>query len=139
MSLNVELLESSFKLVAPKAEELANLFYARLFREHPELRPMFPDDMSQQKKHLVAALALVVENLRNPETLTKALSDLGIRHIGYGTQRDQYPIVGQNLLATLAEVAGDAWNDELEKAWADAYGAIQTIIYKTLDNHQAAA
>lgn len=139
MSLNIELLESSFKLVAPKGDELANRFYARLFREHPELRPMFSDDMAKQKKHLVAALAMVVQNLRKPEQLTQALNDLGLRHIGYGVQRDQYPIVGQTLLATLAEITGDAWNDELQNAWADAYDAIQAIIYKALDDHQAAA
>ncbi len=139
MSLNVELLESSFKLVAPKADELMDKFYTRLFREHPEVRPMFPDDMGQQKKHLAAALGTVVGHLRQPEKLTQYLGELGIRHIAYGTQREHYPVVGQTLLKALAEVAGDAWSDELEQAWSQAYGAIQSIIYKALDEHQAAA
>jgi len=139
MSLNVELLESSFKMVAPKADDLANAFYDRLFREHPEVRPMFPESMDEQKKHLVAALAMVVNNLRNPETLTQALNELGLRHIGYGVQREQYPVVGQTLLAALSEVAGSAWTPELEEAWSEAYEAIQSIIYKALDQHRSAA
>ena len=139
MSLNVELLESSFKLVAPKADELADRFYDRLFREHPEVRPMFPEAMDEQKKHLVAGLAMIVGNLRQPEKLKQALSELGLRHIDYGVKREQYPVVGQNLLATLADVAGDAWSDELEKAWSDAYGAIQSIIYEALDANESRA
>ena len=139
MSLNVELLESSFNLLAPKAGELVTRFYDRLFQEHPELRSMFPDQMDEQKKHLGAALAMVVGNLRQPEKLRQAIADLGIRHIGYGVQRAHYPVVGQTLLVTLAEVAGEAWSDELEKAWSDAYGVIQSIIYDALDERAAAA
>jgi len=137
MSLNVELLESSFNLLAPRADELADRFYDRLFTKYPQVRPMFPDDVSEQKKKLVAALAMIVGNLRKPEALGQAVADLGIRHIDYGVTRDQYPVVGENLLATLAELAGDAWNPELEQAWADAYGAITQIIYAALDEHEA--
>ena len=143
MAINVELLETSFKAVAPRADELAEVFYNRLFREHPQVRPMFPQDMTGQKKALIAALAMVVENLRNPEKLGAALRDLAIRHIGYGVVREQYPVVGQTLLASLAEVAGPAWNDQLHQAWADAYAAIQSVIYAALDEydrqHQQAA
>jgi hemoglobin-like flavoprotein len=32
--------------------------------------------------------------------------------------------VGVSLLATLAEVAGDAWTERVERAWVDAYGVI---------------
>ena len=139
MSLNVELLESSFNLVAPKADELMDRFYGRLFNEHPELRPIFPDDMGDQKKHLATSLATIVQNLRQPEKLTKYLEDLGLRHVQYKVKREHYPVVGQTLLAALAEVAGDAWNAELETAWTDAYGAIQSIIYGALDAQGQAA
>ena len=138
MSLNVELLESSFNLVAPKADELVSIFYDRLFREHPEVRPLFPEVMNEQKKHLVAALAAVIQNLRNPEGLTQILSELGLRHVDYGVQREHYPIVGQTLLASLAEIAGEAWSDELEQEWSNAYEAIQSIIFKALDAKEAA-
>lgn len=138
MLLNVELLESSFNLVAPRADELVSYFYDRLFREHPEVRPLFPEAMDEQKKHLIAALAAVIQNLRNPEQLTSILGDLAIRHIDYGVQREHYSIVGQTLLASLAEIIGEGWSDELQTAWSDAYGAIQSIIFKALDNKEAA-
>jgi hemoglobin-like flavoprotein len=38
--------------------------------------------------------------------------------------------VGSSLLATLEEVAGEAWTPELESAWSDAYGAIAGLMRK---------
>jgi len=133
----VELLESSFKAITPKAGELADTFYDQLFRDHPEVKPLFEKaDMADQKKALIGALALIVANLRNPEALEGAVKGLAGRHIDYGVQREQYPVVGQTLLDSLARVAGDMWNKELHDAWAEAYGAIQGIVYTTL-NEQA--
>ncbi len=139
MSINIELLESSFNLVALRADEMINLFYRRLFSEHPELRPMFPDDMGEQEKHLADALSTIVGYLSDPELLKGYVSELGLRHIDYGVQREHYAIVGQTLLTTLAEVAGDAWTDEMYNAWADAYKSLQDIIFQALDEHRPAA
>jgi len=133
MPLNIELLESSFNLVAPKADQLADFFYHKLFTDHPQVRPMFPDDMQEQKKHLIAALATIVQSLRKPDQLTTFLAALGQRHVGYTVKPEHYPVVGQTLLAALADTAGDAWSPELEQAWADAYTAVQKIILDSLD------
>ncbi len=139
MALNIDLLESSFGLIAPKADELVDIFYNRLFEDHPEVRPIFPDAMEEQKKHLATALATIVQHLRQPDKLSAYLKELGLRHTRYGVQREHYPVVGQTLLAALAQVAGDAWNAELQQAWSDAYGAIQSIIYDALDGQGVAA
>ena len=37
--------QKSFKAVVPIADEVGRLFYARLFENHPELRPLFADDI----------------------------------------------------------------------------------------------
>jgi hemoglobin-like flavoprotein len=50
MSLDVEALETSFDLVAPRGDELMNVFYARLFAAAPTVRPLFPPDMETQKE-----------------------------------------------------------------------------------------
>jgi len=39
-----------------------------------------------------------------------------------------YGWVGECLLATLAEVAGSDWTDELHASWAAAYGAIAGLM-----------
>ena len=98
----IERLESSFNLLAPRAEELVDRFYANLFAKHPEFRSMFPDDMAEQKKKLLASLVLVVHNLRKPEKLADPLKNLGSRHVGYQTQPEHYPVIRDTLAHWLA-------------------------------------
>ena len=50
MGLNVELLESSFKLVAPKGDALVTRFYERLFKKYPSVKPLFKKTSIKEKK-----------------------------------------------------------------------------------------
>ncbi len=127
--LNIDLLESSFKLLAPQADRLAERFYENLFEVAPGVRPMFPDDIAGQRKALIASLGAIVGNLRTPEKMVEYLNGLALRHVDYGAAEAHYDVVGEVLLKTMAEIAGDLWSDELERAWGAAYGAIkQTMI-----------
>ena len=129
MSLNVELLEQSFAAVAPHGQQLVDTFYRRLFNDYPGVQPMFQNvEIAKQKQKLLASLKLVVDNLRKPDVLTNALESMGARHVEYGTRAEHYPAVGATLLASLAEVAGNAWTDEIARAWSDAYVVISQIM-----------
>jgi len=119
---DIQSLESSFALLAPRAPELVRRFYARLFREHPALRGMFPEDMADQEKKLVAALGLVVGAARKLDAIEPALRKLGKRHQNWGVVPEQYAVVGALLLETMADMAEAAWTHEVETAWKTAYG-----------------
>lgn len=121
----IRLLETSFAAVAPRGEELVELFYKNLFADYPQVIPMFANTIpAEQQKKLLASLKLVVGNLRKPEVLGPALEKMGARHVEYGTEESHYPAVGATLLKSLATITGELWNDELQGAWATAYGAI---------------
>ena len=138
MSLNVELLEQSFELVKPKADEFVSSFYNNLFTDYPAAKPLFEhSDMAKQQQMLKGALVMVIENLRKPEALSKALKGLGARHVKYGALPEHYPLVGNSLLKTLSQYAGDAWTPELKDAWAGAYGAITELMLDGADYSQA--
>lgn len=129
MSLNVEILEQSFEKVKPRADEFAASFYENLFAAHPEVQPLFAEtNMAKQRKLLLASLVLVVENLRKPEVLEKALKNLGAKHVGYGTVPQHYPAVGEALLATFEQYLQQDWTPEVKQAWVDAFGAISTLM-----------
>lgn len=126
MSLNASLVEESFALVAPRAEELVRDFYQTLFKDYPQVRPLFSGvDQRGQEKKLLAALKLVVNNLRKTEALLPVLRDLGAHHVNYGAEPVHYAAVGATLLKVLARYAGPAWTKEVEEAWTAAYAAIQ--------------
>ncbi|MEL6777327.1 MAG: globin family protein [Cyanobacteria bacterium J06597_16] len=134
MPLNADLLEQSFELVKPKADEFTASFYNNLFTDYPESKPLFEhSDMGKQQQMLKGALVMVVENLRKPEVLSKSLKGLGARHVKYGALPAHYPLVGNSLLKTLGEYAGNAWTPELKSAWTDAYGAITSLMLEGAD------
>ena len=134
MSLQVELLESSFDRVKPKADEFVSSFYNNLFTANPEARPLFTStDMEAQKKKLLASLVLVVENLRNPDVLSDTLKGLGARHVQYGALPEHYPLVGNALLTTFEQYLEDGWTPEVKQAWVDAYGAITELMLSGAD------
>ncbi len=124
----IERLESSFNLVAPRGEELITRFYALLFSRNPEVRPMFPEQMDDQKGKLLASLVLVVQNLRTPEKLMEPLHAMGARHAGYGTLEAHYPVVRDTLVEVMAEIAGEAWSDQLEADWKGAVDLVSSIM-----------
>jgi len=129
MTLLIELLETSFQAIAPRGEEFVTAFYERLFTNYPQTRAFFAlTDMKEQRKKLLGALALVIQNLRKPAVLTSALQGLGQRHVAYGVLPEHYPIVGVVLLEAFSDVLGDRWTPEYQDAWAQAYEAICTIM-----------
>jgi hemoglobin-like flavoprotein len=124
MSLDLEALETSFDLVAPRGDELMDDFHARLFAAAPAVRPLFPADMKKQKTMLLGALVLLRKSLRNLDGIVPTLRMLGARHVAYGAKVEHYPVVGATLIASLAAIAGDDWQPEYETAWSGAFGIV---------------
>ena len=120
----IKLVQDSFAKVAPISETAAVLFYDRLFEIAPQVKAMFPADMTEQRKKLMVTLAVVVNGLGNLESVLPAASALAKRHLSYGAKPSHYPVVGAALLWTLEKGLGDAWTPELAEAWTAAYGTL---------------
>ena len=136
--LQVELLEQSFESIKPQADEFVASFYDNLFTANPEAKPLFDTtDMKAQKKKLLGSLVMVVENLRQPDVLDKALRGLGARHVKYGALPAHYPLVGSALLTTFQQYLGDKWTPDVKNAWVGAYGAISEIMLDGADYSEA--
>jgi len=120
----IKLVQQSFARVAPISAAAAELFYGRFFEVAPQLRAMFPEDMSAQRMKLMAMLARVVNDLADLPTILPAASALAKRHVDYRVQVSHYthyPVVGEVLLWTLKKGLGEAWTSDLSAAWTAAY------------------
>jgi hemoglobin-like flavoprotein len=124
----VKLVQESFAKVAPISEKAAIIFYDRLFEVAPSVKAMFPIDMTEQRKKLMATLAVVVNGLSDLESILPAASALAVRHVGYGAKPEHYPVVGGALLWTLEKGLGDAWTPEVAAAWTAAYGTLSSFM-----------
>ena len=116
----VKLVQQSFAKVAPMADQAAVMFYDRLFEIAPAVKSLFPADMSEQRRKLMATLTIVVNGLSNLEQILPAVAALATRHVAYGA-RAEYPVVGSALLWTLEKGLAADWTAEVAEAWTAAY------------------
>jgi nitric oxide dioxygenase len=84
--------------------------------------------MTEQRRKLMATLAVVVNGLDKLETILPAASALAKRHISYGAQPGHYPVVGEALLWTLERELGDGWTTDVAAAWAAAYTTLSNFM-----------
>ncbi|WP_437653981.1 globin family protein [Sorangium sp. So ce1182] len=133
----IELVQWSWAKVMPISDAAAALFYERLFTLDPAVRPLFKNDIAEQKKKLMQTLAVAVDGLNNLPKLVPVLQSLGVRHQGYMVAEHHYDVVGEALLWTLREGLGDAFSSDVEAAWKEVYGLIADVMKKAAAAHSA--
>ena len=125
----IELVQGDWVQVATIADTAATLFYDRLFSLDPTVKPMFPADLSEQKKKLMHTIGIAVKGLGDLGALVPVVQALGRRHAGYGVKPQHYDTVGSALLWTLKTGLGDGFDAAHESAWTKVYGVLaQTMI-----------
>jgi hemoglobin-like flavoprotein len=128
----ITLVQTSFAKVAPIAGVAADLFYDRLFEIAPDVRRMFPSDLGEQKKKLMAMLGTAVAGLARPEALLPAVRALGQRHAGYGVSAGHFAPVGAALIWTLEQGLGEAFTADVRDAWVEVYGVLSKTMIEGL-------
>ena len=124
----IKLVQMSFAKVAPIAGTAADLFYSRLFEIAPEIRPMFPNDLTEQKKKLMSMLGTVVAGLSRLDMMIPAIQMLGRRHAEYGVSAAHYAPVGAALIWTLEQGLGEEFTDAVREAWVAAFTTLATTM-----------
>lgn len=130
----------SWRLVIPVGDTVADLFYRRLFELRPEYRSLFTDDMKAQKRKLLQMLAFIVKSLSWAEAAWKeevapdedlmlVVLALGRRHKDiYHIPDESYAVVGEALIWTFDYGLGEAFTEDIRKAWLLVY----TLVAKTM-------
>lgn len=125
----IEIVNKTWRQVLALGDEAAKLFYDRLFEIDPAVKPLFnTDNMPEQRKKLMLMLGAAVAGLEDLHALVPVLQDLGRRHVGYGVTEEQYDSVGAALLWTLERGLGDAWNEDVNEAWAAVYALVAEVM-----------
>jgi hemoglobin-like flavoprotein len=117
----IDLVQSTFAEVAPIADTASQIFYDELFTLDPSLRPLFKDDLTEQRRKLMTMLGLAVDGLDDWELASEVVRGLGARHASYGVKPEHFDTVGAALLATLSKGLGDAFTPEVQEAWTACY------------------
>lgn len=118
----VKLVKQSWKLFRNiDAAVVGDLFYSKLFADHPSLKKMFPKDMSQQYNKLIDMITIIVIRLDQLDLLTGDIAAMAQRHTGYGVKPAHYTAVGESLLWTLEKGLGKDWTPDVKDAWVTCY------------------
>jgi hemoglobin-like flavoprotein len=124
----IQLVQKTWKLAAPNAEQVAAMFYDRLFHLDPSLRKLFKANMKQQGQKLMQMISVAVNGLPKLDTIVPAVEDLGRRHLEYDVTEEMYDTVGESLLWTLEQGLGDAFTPDVKEAWAETYNALASVM-----------
>lgn len=131
---SIEKVQSTWATVAPAAEQVAELFYGRLFELEPRYRELFTGDMKSQGRKLTTMLNTAVNSLTRLDTILPAVSALGRRHVDYGVRPNDYAVVGEALLWTLEQGLGDGFTPEVKDAWTETYGALSGVMIQAAED-----
>lgn len=124
----IKLVQDSFNQVRPNAEQVACLFYKKLFDIAPELRPLFPEDIKPQGRKLMSLLTVMVQNLDNPNSIIPSIKELGRRHVNYKVEPHHYDIFAQALLWALEQGTDTGFTPQVKQAWIDVYTVFTNIM-----------
>jgi hemoglobin-like flavoprotein len=105
MSLDDPALSASLARIRANIDRFATTFYNALYLRAPALRRLF-ENPAQERRKLGAMLA-TLGNLRHWEKIEPVLHKLGERHVDYGVQREDYPLLVDAFLDGVREIDGE--------------------------------
>ncbi len=126
-----DIVKATAPALAEHGFDIVKCFYKRMFVAHPELRNIFNmahQEKGQQQQALARAVYAYAQNIDDPDSLRAVLKNIANKHASLGVRPEQYPIVGENLLAAIKEVLGSAATHEIISAWAQAYGNLADML-----------
>jgi len=135
-SASIVRVKTNFTEISAEPRALASRFYEALFEAAPNLRSLFPADLTSLQGHFEAALALVVRNLEDVAVLQESLGDLGAQHVHWGARPEDYFVVRDALIRAV-RLSSSAWSDELESDWREAVTAIVVPMLRGAAVHTA--
>ncbi len=128
----ITMINATVPAVEQNARAITECFYPLLFKRYPATRDFF--NMSHQtgggsqRQALANAVVAYAKNIERLEALGPAVSLITNKHVSLGILPEHYPLVGECLLAAIAEVLGEAATEEVLKAWGAAYGQLVDIL-----------
>lgn len=102
-----------------------------MFAHNPEVIPFFNpahQASGSQQKALAGAICAYAANIDNLDVLRGAVELIAQKHASLQIKPEHYPIVGENLIASIREVLGEGATDAVLEAWTEAYGLLAKIL-----------
>lgn len=126
----IEIVKATAPVLEKEGQKITRRMYEIMFNSHPEVKEQF--DMSAQADgtqpaKLANAVYAYATHIDNLGALKSAVETIAHRHVATHVHAEQYPIVGECLLAAMKDVLGTAATPEVMEAWTEAYQALAGV------------
>ncbi|OJJ21000.1 nitric oxide dioxygenase [marine bacterium AO1-C] len=138
---NIEIVQSTVPVLETSISKITQVFYQRLFKNHPQLKNVF--NMTHQAKGsqpeaLARAVFMYARHIAQPAVLEQAIAAIAEKHVSLNVTPAQYEVVGTNLLAAIQEVLGkDVATPTVINAWAEAYHQLAQLLINVEEQRYA--
>lgn len=105
-----------------------DVFYSKLFFDHPQLKSLFRVSKEEQSKKLVDTLNVIMGHLDKLGSISESITALAVRHVQYGVMPQHYRAIGDALLWTLQQGLGTDWTAETKEAWQACYTELSDLM-----------
>ncbi|MDR0271144.1 NO-inducible flavohemoprotein [Paenibacillus sp.] len=132
----IDIIKSTVPVLEIHGKEITTTFYKTMFKNHPELLNIFNHANQREGKQptaLANAVYAAAAHIDRLEEILPVVKQIGQKHRALNILPEHYPIVGENLLAAIKTVLGDAATPEIIDAWAQAYGVIADVFISVED------
>jgi nitric oxide dioxygenase len=123
-----DLIQSAFHLIDTSSIDFSNLFYQLLFKRKPQLRSIFPSDLTRQKMKFLNTLNIIVNGCMVLHKMEHTIEALGEMHRPFKASPEDYEAVGEALIESLQEHCSKNWSPETAIAWRKIYRYIADIM-----------
>lgn len=127
-------IKSTAPLLAEQGKAITDLFYSKLFRQHPELQHIFNmanQAQGEQSRALAESVFMYATHIDALQNLGPMVSRIAHKHASLQVAPEHYPIVGKYLLEAIQDHLGLEPEHPVLGAWAEAYGQLASIFIRT--------
>lgn len=132
------IITATVPLLETGGEALTRHFYQSMFRDYPQVKPLFNQANQHegtQQRALANAVLMYAKNIEKLEALGPLVGTIVNKHVALQIQPEHYPIVGASLLKAIREVLGEeVATDAVIDAWGAAYGQLADILIGAEEN-----
>ncbi|MDE2362047.1 MAG: globin, partial [Hyphomicrobiales bacterium] len=119
----------SFEIAAERCEDLAPAVYARLFRELPQVQPLFRKDSELVRGEMLArTIDALLDYVGDRAYGQFFISSEAINHTGYEVAPETFVQFFRIVSEALRDVVGADWTSDMTKAWRDLLDDISTRV-----------
>ena len=124
------LITQSLEIASERGGDLTSAVYARLFRERPDLEPLFVMDKDGAVRgEMLSRVFDAILDFIGPRAYAHNLIHAeAANHDGYNVPRDVFALFFRTVADTVQEACGESWSTDMNQAWTRLLNALDAYI-----------